>query len=209
MIDVHHRRAADHRLRARRRRGILLLRHQPGLSRTSAIQEAHDLVVQAWTRPGPFAFEGKHYHFEYVNVWPRPVPAAASADLVPVAWAASRPSNGPRIPTANTSICRPTARSRRWRAISTSTARRAQTPLRLRGGAPTSIGWSAPIYVAETDEQARRARRAPHIEALFNVFLPMPSELMFFPPGYLSPQSLKNVRSPQAPGTAAASRSSR
>ncbi len=35
-------------------------------------QEAHDLVVQAWTRPGPFAFEGKHYHFEYVNLWPRP-----------------------------------------------------------------------------------------------------------------------------------------
>ena len=35
-------------------------------------QEAHDLVIQAWTRPGPFAFEGTHYHFEYVNVWPRP-----------------------------------------------------------------------------------------------------------------------------------------
>ena len=35
-------------------------------------QEAHDLVVQSWTRPGPFAFEGKYYHFEYVNVWPRP-----------------------------------------------------------------------------------------------------------------------------------------
>jgi alkanesulfonate monooxygenase SsuD/methylene tetrahydromethanopterin reductase-like flavin-dependent oxidoreductase (luciferase family) len=45
-------------------------------------QEAHDLVVRAWTEPGPFAFEGRHYHFEYVNVWPRP--AAASADLVPV-----------------------------------------------------------------------------------------------------------------------------
>src|ERR671936_350340 len=35
-------------------------------------QEAHDLVVQSWTRPGPFAFEGQHNHFEYVNVWPRP-----------------------------------------------------------------------------------------------------------------------------------------
>jgi alkanesulfonate monooxygenase SsuD/methylene tetrahydromethanopterin reductase-like flavin-dependent oxidoreductase (luciferase family) len=34
--------------------------------------EATDLVVKAWTQPGPFAFEGKHYHFEYVNVWPRP-----------------------------------------------------------------------------------------------------------------------------------------
>ena len=34
--------------------------------------EAHDLVVRAWTETSPFAFEGKHYHFEYVNMWPRP-----------------------------------------------------------------------------------------------------------------------------------------
>ena len=34
--------------------------------------EAHDLIVRAWTETGPFAFEGKHFHFEYVNVWPRP-----------------------------------------------------------------------------------------------------------------------------------------
>src|SRR5215510_12175279 len=46
-------------------------------------QEAHDLIVRAWTEPGPFAFEGKHYHCEYVNVWPA-VPAAASADLVSI-----------------------------------------------------------------------------------------------------------------------------
>src|SRR5690606_40587302 len=25
---------------------------------------AHDLILQAWTKPGPFAFEGKYYHFE-------------------------------------------------------------------------------------------------------------------------------------------------
>ena len=47
--------------------------------------EAHDLIVRAWTETGPFAFEGKHFHFEYVNVWPRPYPTAAPADLVPVA----------------------------------------------------------------------------------------------------------------------------
>ncbi len=34
--------------------------------------EAHDLIVRAWTEPGPFAYEGKHYHFNYVNPWPRP-----------------------------------------------------------------------------------------------------------------------------------------
>src|SRR5262249_61278031 len=34
-------------------------------------QEAHDLVGQNWTRPRPVAFQGNHYHFEYVYVWPR------------------------------------------------------------------------------------------------------------------------------------------
>ncbi len=47
--------------------------------------EAHDLILRAWTEPGPFEFEGKHYHFKYVNTWPRPVQQPASADLDSVA----------------------------------------------------------------------------------------------------------------------------
>ena len=34
--------------------------------------EAVDLIEQAWTREGPFAFEGKHYALRYVNPWPLP-----------------------------------------------------------------------------------------------------------------------------------------
>src|SRR5260370_35322108 len=36
-------------------------------------REAHELIVRAWTEPGPFHFEGKHYDFRGVNVWPRPI----------------------------------------------------------------------------------------------------------------------------------------
>jgi len=36
-------------------------------------QEAHDLVMQAWTRPEVFAFNGKYTQLRYVNIWPRPV----------------------------------------------------------------------------------------------------------------------------------------
>ena len=36
-------------------------------------REAHELIVRAWTEPGPFHFEGKHYDFRWVNVWPRPL----------------------------------------------------------------------------------------------------------------------------------------
>src|SRR5438876_1351209 len=36
-------------------------------------REAHDLIIQAWTRPEPFVFNGKYTQLRYVNVWPRPV----------------------------------------------------------------------------------------------------------------------------------------
>jgi alkanesulfonate monooxygenase SsuD/methylene tetrahydromethanopterin reductase-like flavin-dependent oxidoreductase (luciferase family) len=35
-------------------------------------QEAHDFIIEAWTRPGPFRWEGKHYQYRYVNPWMRP-----------------------------------------------------------------------------------------------------------------------------------------
>jgi alkanesulfonate monooxygenase SsuD/methylene tetrahydromethanopterin reductase-like flavin-dependent oxidoreductase (luciferase family) len=35
--------------------------------------EAHDLILKALTtHDGPFNWEGKHYHYRQVNVWPRP-----------------------------------------------------------------------------------------------------------------------------------------
>jgi hypothetical protein len=29
--------------------------------------EAHDLIIRAWTEPGPFAFDGDHFSLRYVN----------------------------------------------------------------------------------------------------------------------------------------------
>src|SRR5213594_905169 len=36
-------------------------------------REALDLIIKAWTEPGPFLWNSKHYHFRYVNPWPRPM----------------------------------------------------------------------------------------------------------------------------------------
>ena len=30
-------------------------------------EECHDLIIKCWTTPGPFRWEGKHYHFRHVN----------------------------------------------------------------------------------------------------------------------------------------------
>jgi alkanesulfonate monooxygenase SsuD/methylene tetrahydromethanopterin reductase-like flavin-dependent oxidoreductase (luciferase family) len=58
-------------------------------------EEAHDLIIAAWTRPGPFRWEGKHYQYRVVNPWSLPmqkphplimVPGTASPETV--IWAA-------------------------------------------------------------------------------------------------------------------------
>ena len=58
-------------------------------------QEAHDFIIKAWTQPGPYRWEGDHYHFRYVNPWARPyqdphppiwIPGVMSRNTV--AWAA-------------------------------------------------------------------------------------------------------------------------
>src|SRR5438067_13228609 len=56
--------------------------------------EAHDLIIRAWTEPGPFAFDGDHFNLQYVNLWPRPyqqphppvwIPSQGSSETV--TWA--------------------------------------------------------------------------------------------------------------------------
>jgi len=36
-------------------------------------EEAHDFIIKTWTEPGPWRWEGKHYHYRYVNPWCRPL----------------------------------------------------------------------------------------------------------------------------------------
>jgi alkanesulfonate monooxygenase SsuD/methylene tetrahydromethanopterin reductase-like flavin-dependent oxidoreductase (luciferase family) len=35
--------------------------------------EAHDVIVKAWTTPGPFRWEGRHYDYRVINPWIRPL----------------------------------------------------------------------------------------------------------------------------------------
>ena len=36
-------------------------------------EEAHDLIIRCWTEPGPFRYEGNHYHYRAVNPWVLPM----------------------------------------------------------------------------------------------------------------------------------------
>lgn len=153
-------------------------------------KEANELVIRAWTETGPFAFEGKYFHIPYVNMWPRPYqkphppiwcPSQGSAETID--WAAHPDRKYVYVQTYS-----PRDNVAKYLDMYRETA------LRKYGYEASSdqIGWCAPMYVGETDEQAL-AEAKPHIEMMFNVLLPKFSELMFFPPGYMSPDSLKKV----------------
>ena len=60
-------------------------------------QEAHEFIVKAWSEPGPFRWEGKHFQYRYVNPFVRPyqkphppiwLPGVVSRDSLQ--WAATK-----------------------------------------------------------------------------------------------------------------------
>jgi alkanesulfonate monooxygenase SsuD/methylene tetrahydromethanopterin reductase-like flavin-dependent oxidoreductase (luciferase family) len=174
-------------------RGIGAEYHSSGANPAEShdrFHEAHDLIVQAWTKPGPFAFEGKYYHFQYVNCWPRPyqqphppiwIPSQGSRETIE--WAAHPSRKYVYLQTFSPvtvlarymNLYRETAKNYGYEATS------------------SQVGWSVPAYAAETDEIARREAK-PHIEFFLNKLLRMPQE-MLLPPGYLSLASLQGVMS--------------
>jgi alkanesulfonate monooxygenase SsuD/methylene tetrahydromethanopterin reductase-like flavin-dependent oxidoreductase (luciferase family) len=44
----------------------------PSAGTRTQFWEAVDFISKAWTQPGPFAHEGRHYPMRYVNPWPQP-----------------------------------------------------------------------------------------------------------------------------------------
>ena len=156
-------------------------------------QEAHDLIVAAWTKPGPFHFEGDYFDFPYVNTWPRPyqrphppiwLPSQGSTETIRFAAAAEH-----RYTYLQTNS--PFAVVKKFLDQS-----RAEAQAAGYTAADDQLGWLAAVYVAETDERAY-AEAKPHIEAWTNKFLRMPPE-MVRPPGYVSLASLKAVMSAKA-----------
>lgn len=39
----------------------------------SRFAEAMELIIRAWTEPVPFGWQGRHYQFRSISIWPRPV----------------------------------------------------------------------------------------------------------------------------------------
>jgi alkanesulfonate monooxygenase SsuD/methylene tetrahydromethanopterin reductase-like flavin-dependent oxidoreductase (luciferase family) len=146
-------------------------------------REAHDLIIQAWTRPGPFEFYGKHYQLQYVNPWPRPlqqphppiwIPGAGSLETLD--FVAERRYAYMGIPFFHIDVFK-----RQFDLFREACQRAGYT------ADEEQLGWGVPVYVAETDEQARRE----YEPALWYFKKNLLKGLDFIvPPGYTSERSL-------------------
>ncbi len=173
-------------------RGIGCEYHAWGVNPTYSLarfNEAHDLIVRAWTEAGPFEFHSKHFHFEYVNVWPRPyqsphppiwIPSQGSRETIEFA---SHPS---RKYTYLQTFSPIKAVAKQLQSYRDTAKRYGYT------STPAQLGWATPLYVGDSDASAL-AECAVHYENFRNRYLgKMPME-MLMPPGYTSRESAKAI----------------
>jgi alkanesulfonate monooxygenase SsuD/methylene tetrahydromethanopterin reductase-like flavin-dependent oxidoreductase (luciferase family) len=144
-------------------------------------REALELILKAWTTPGPFPWHSKHYFFRYVNPWPRPlqqphppiwIPGAGSLETID--FVAQRRFCYMGIPYFHIDVFR-----RVFDQFRDACARAGYT------AAPEQMGWGVPIYVAETDRQAREEFE-PHLWYFIRNLL---KNIQLTPPGYTSAKS--------------------
>ncbi len=156
----------------------------PTLSR-ERMDEAHDLIIQAWTRPGPFAFEGEQYRYRYVNIWPRPLqqphppiwlPGTASMETIDFAARHKYPYMTVFMPM-----------EQRKRAYDM--YRRLAEEKYGYEARPEQLAFCVPCVIAETDELAMQEGEK-YVMWLFNKALKVRPEF-FAPPGYMSVRSVK------------------
>ncbi len=143
-------------------------------------EEAHELVVRAWTEPGPFRFEGQHYQHRVVNPWALPlqkpyprvwVPGVISKETI--IWAAQQ-----RYPyiALNTSI----ADTRRiWELYDKVAEETGYT------AGPENRGYLIQVHVSDNEEKA--IENAKEFRWMQGEFTGLAHPVWSTPSGYGSP----------------------
>jgi alkanesulfonate monooxygenase SsuD/methylene tetrahydromethanopterin reductase-like flavin-dependent oxidoreductase (luciferase family) len=147
--------------------------------------EAHDLIIRAWTEPGLFIFNCKHYKLRYVNPWPTPlqkphppiwIPGVGSLETM--RFVAERHYSYMGIPYFHIEVFK------RIFSIFREECERCGY-----NADPEQMGWGIPVYVSETDEQARREFEPQ----LWYFARKLMKGIGLTPPGYTSIKSAKAV----------------
>ena len=119
-------------------------------------EEAWDLIMKAWSDTQPFGWEGQHYKYRYVSLWPRMLqqspPLFISGSSRESGEFAARQRVGLGIAFSN-------------RPLAAAATEFYRTKAREFGWEPTpdQIIYQVPIHVAETDDKAKDGVR-PYVE---------------------------------------------
>jgi alkanesulfonate monooxygenase SsuD/methylene tetrahydromethanopterin reductase-like flavin-dependent oxidoreductase (luciferase family) len=148
-------------------------------------QEAHDIIIKAWTEPGPQEFIGKHYKLRFLNTWPKPVQQPHPEVWVPGAGSLETMEFVARhhyaymgIPYFHFDVFKKT-----FGMFRDACDREGYV------ADPLQSGWLTPIYVAETDAEARK-QYEDHWWYFTKRLLP---GITISPPGYTSLRSMENI----------------
>jgi alkanesulfonate monooxygenase SsuD/methylene tetrahydromethanopterin reductase-like flavin-dependent oxidoreductase (luciferase family) len=148
-------------------------------------EEAHELIVKAWTQPGPFRFEGTHYQHRVVNPWAVPlqkpyprvwIPGVISKETI--VWAAQQ-----RYPyiALNTSI---EQTKKIWELYDQVAAQSGYT------GGPENRGYLIQVHVSDTEEKA--LNNAKQFRWMQGEFTGLAHPVWSTPSGYGSPSNRRN-----------------
>jgi alkanesulfonate monooxygenase SsuD/methylene tetrahydromethanopterin reductase-like flavin-dependent oxidoreductase (luciferase family) len=143
-------------------------------------EEAHDLIVRAWTEAGPFRLEGTHYQHRVVNPWavplqkPHPpiwIPGVLSRETI--IWAARQ-----RYPyvALNTAI---DATKKVWETYDQAAAEAGYT------AGPENHGYLIRVHVSDNEEKA--LRNARQFMWMQGEFTGLAHPVWSSPSGYFSP----------------------
>lgn len=153
----------------------------PGEAR-GRFDEAVDVMVRAWTEPGPFSHTGEFWHLPVVNMWPRPlqrphppiwITGTGSPDTP--AWAASR--GYPYVKGLDSD-----ERIRQMFDIYRAAAERSD-----RAPKDTDLVLSKHVYMAESEAEAWQRGRQ-HYEYVLRMLFAAPDHY-WFPPGSVPPEN--------------------
>ncbi|MGH9139112.1 MAG: LLM class flavin-dependent oxidoreductase [Acidimicrobiales bacterium] len=147
--------------------------------------EAHDIILEAWAGGGPTEYIGKHYRLRFLNTWPRPVQQPHPEIWIPgvgsletMEFVAKRRYAYMGIPYFHISVF-----DRTFKLFRQACDNEGYTY------DPMQTGWLLPIFVAETDEEARR-QYEEHFWYFVKRLLP---GITINPPGYTSLRSLEGM----------------
>lgn len=151
--------------------------------------EAHDLIMQSWTRPGPFPFNGRFNKLRYVNPWPKPLQKP-----YPPVWLAGGGSIETwKFATDNNYTYSYLSFSGHVAAKLLMDGYWAQVERAGLDDNPYRAGFAQLVVVADTDAEAEKLY-LKHIQNFYAKSLHVPPHIAM-PPGFMTVDSVKNMMS--------------